>query len=59
MPSPREKIAARRKRADDAGRDLDQYEEEHEAGTPRQNKRQCIHIDPITKQPKHPEGHAD
>jgi hypothetical protein len=31
--------------------------EKHEEGTPRQNKRQCIHIDPVTKQPKHPEGH--
>ncbi len=34
-------------------------DEKHEEGTPRQNKRQCIHIDPITKQPKHPEGHSD
>ena len=37
----------------------DDAEERHEEGTPRQNKRQCIHIDPITKQPKHPGGHSD
>ncbi len=31
--------------------------EKHEEGTRRQNKRQCTHIDPFTKQPKHPGGH--
>ncbi len=57
MPSTREKITRRRQRADEAGRDLDAYEEKHEEGTSRQNKRQCIHLDPVTKQPMHPEGH--
>jgi hypothetical protein len=33
-------------------------EGQHEPGTRRGEKREpCYHIDPVTKQPMHPEGH--
>ena len=51
-----DKLRNRKRDIDKASGDSD---EKHEEGTPRQNKRQCIHIDPVTKQPQHPEGHTD
>jgi len=33
-------------------------EDQQDEGTPRGEARKgCYHIDPVTKQPKHPEGH--
>jgi hypothetical protein len=36
---------------DKAHKDQVEQPEKHEEGTPRQNKRQCVDIDPVTKAP--------
>ena len=47
-------IKDRKKKIDNAAQDPGEGQagdESHEEGTPRQNKRQCVDIDPVTKVP--------
>ncbi len=50
-------IKGRRKAADKAGRDTDAPPEKDPHDDESHGMEPCYHIDPVTKQPKHPGGH--